>query len=595
MEKPEVKNMKKSSLKYNILACAISGFVIAEIMTYDGQTTVIETNPIELEYESNEVKALETKEQEQLDIVTIDVLLNTDIEYIKEKECVVLSKEMWRLNELEFNLMLDKLSQMENVKEIRVADELRSADERILKLTEEEENRLYEVIGSFKKLEVLSLNWLDYLNDLTPFKDMYNLRELKVNASNVTDLTPISGLTNLEILDLTSNKNLSDITPISNLTSLKQLNLAFNNILDLKPIENLTNLEKLSLFGNIKCEKYPALDSLKGLVNLKELLVYNFEQEDISFLENMHFLERLSLSDGNISDISVLENCHNLIILDLDNNNIEDISVLSRLTKLENVSLENNNIENIESLGNLKNLETLWIGHNNVKDITPLNGLNKIYSLYLEHNQITNIDVLFSMPNLKSVSLDENKIPDISLIEFLILNENINISSIFEGTDITAYQEAIEIKRELKNIDSLELSHLLKYDSSYLEDYDTVYLNEHLFNLSQEEFESVLEKLKQLPNLKNLRIMGPPCYPMYDIGIGALETEENISLLIDTIKQLQSLESLNISFVYLLNDSSFVYELPNLKSVNLEGNGLPSEELQKINEYISDIKRAYSK
>ena len=58
---------------------------------------------------------------------------------------------------------------------------------------------------------------------------------LALIKSNISDISPLAGLTNLQGLFLTSN-NISDISPLAGLTNLETLDLTGNNISDLSPL-----------------------------------------------------------------------------------------------------------------------------------------------------------------------------------------------------------------------------------------------------------------------------------------------------------------------------------------------------------------------
>jgi len=51
-----------------------------------------------------------------------------------------------------------------------------------------------------------------------------NLKNLRLSNNEITDLTPLTGLTKLESLNLNSNK-ITDISPLKGLTDLKYLSL----------------------------------------------------------------------------------------------------------------------------------------------------------------------------------------------------------------------------------------------------------------------------------------------------------------------------------------------------------------------------------
>jgi len=104
------------------------------------------------------------------------------------------------------------------------------------------------------------------ISDISPLAGLTNLKELNLWANKISDLTPLAGFTNLRNLELVDNK-ISDLTPLVGLTNLKILHLSKNNISDLTPLAGLINLEVLSSRNN----NISDLSPLAGLTNLKQL------------------------------------------------------------------------------------------------------------------------------------------------------------------------------------------------------------------------------------------------------------------------------------------------------------------------------------
>jgi len=137
-------------------------------------------------------------------------------------------------------------------------------------------------------------------SDIIPLKHMKNLEVLKLGRNQISDLTPLSGLTSLTVLFLYDNKRISDLKPLSKLTKLTNLSLYDNRISDLSPLSNLTNLVNLALNDN----QISDLSPLKNLVNLTELgLRYN-QISDLKPLSDLKNLKKLSLGNNQISDWS---------------------------------------------------------------------------------------------------------------------------------------------------------------------------------------------------------------------------------------------------------------------------------------------------
>lgn len=65
------------------------------------------------------------------------------------------------------------------------------------------------------------------ISDLTPLSGLTSLIGLRLAANSCTDLGPFRGLASPQYLELTGN-GITDITPLSGLTNLMQFDLRFN-------------------------------------------------------------------------------------------------------------------------------------------------------------------------------------------------------------------------------------------------------------------------------------------------------------------------------------------------------------------------------
>ena len=254
---------------------------------------------------------------------------------------------------------------------------------------------------------ILNLRNLDAPNsgitDLTGLEHAHNLSFLNlgaeyiegkgnVNSNTVSNLQPLSGLTNLISLRL-QNNNISDISALSTLKNLTQLYLYNNNISDISALSTLKNLHTLWLYNN----NISDISTLSALKNLTQLYLYNNNISDISALLTLKNLHTLWLYNNNISDISALSTLKNLHTLWLYNNNISDISALSTLKNLHMLYLHSNNISDISALSTLKNLHTLWLQDNNISDISALSALKNLTLLWLQDNNISDISPLLAL------------------------------------------------------------------------------------------------------------------------------------------------------------------------------------------------------
>ena len=87
------------------------------------------------------------------------------------------------------------------------------------------------------------------VSDLTPLAGLENLRVLKLSKNRISDITSLAGLVNLEVLQLQQNQ-IEDFTPLVGLVNLKELNLSENQIEDFTPILKLPKLQNVEVYGN---------------------------------------------------------------------------------------------------------------------------------------------------------------------------------------------------------------------------------------------------------------------------------------------------------------------------------------------------------
>lgn len=143
-----------------------------------------------------------------------------------------------------------------------------------------------------------------------------NLKKLKLNENEISDISPLKNLTKLEYLEIQRNR-IVDVNPLKNLTNLKFLKLYNNLIEDIAPLSNLANLTGLDLHYNVTVDG-----------------------------DESHKI----ISKG-ITDISALKNLKKLEFLDISANRIEDISILKNFDKIKDLDFSGNRVKNYEGLG----------------------------------------------------------------------------------------------------------------------------------------------------------------------------------------------------------------------------------------------------
>ncbi|MDE0554338.1 MAG: leucine-rich repeat domain-containing protein, partial [Candidatus Poribacteria bacterium] len=257
------------------------------------------------------------------------------------------------------------------------------------------------------------------------------------NSNEISNLSPLSGMTRLEYLDLGRNL-ISDVSVLSGMVSLTYLDLYDNYISDVSALSRLTNLTSLDLYNNL-ISNVSALASMTGLeslfleqnsisdvsalASLTSLETLNLENNvisDVSALSGLTSLADLDIGENTISDISALANLSNLKWLDLENNVILDVSALASLTRLETLFLEGNVISDLSPLSNLANLTDLDFSGNVISDVSALANLTSLIRLWFHANTISDLSPLGNLTNLERIGFNNNTISDLTPLSNLI-------------------------------------------------------------------------------------------------------------------------------------------------------------------------------
>ena len=341
------------------------------------------------------------------------------INYIEEDDiidliCYILSETDNKRYEI--NLRKVELNSMNNL--FKIYDNNKEIFEILVKLFE---SNKYKVINSSEKMSIelyfvimnnnvnISLELNVNLNG--DFRDDYNFMlkneiiELKKKFSKE--------INDLKKENKSINKELNEIKEIINnlcKNNKSNNNNITNSIIIRESKNNIDNDNTQNIIGMANKKKDTNLD-LSG-----KKIDFNY----LRSLMNYPYLEKLNLSNCNISDISALSKCSfkHLQLLNLSNNQIKDISPLKQVQfqKLTELNLEQNKISNIEPLSkiDLTHLERLNLSNNNISEISVFDRVNAphLKFLNLNYNLIDDITVFGSdeFKEMKVLHLDNNKI-----------------------------------------------------------------------------------------------------------------------------------------------------------------------------------------
>lgn len=184
------------------------------------------------------------------------------------------------------------------------------------------------------------------------------------------------------------------------------------------------------------------LSGIQNLTGLTRLSMNNRGLTDIGPLAGLTGLTALNLHTNWISDISALRDMTRLTSLFLSENPLTDISPLSELTELRVLRLHRhgdfiggqnprsylgasgilftNAISDISPLAKLTKLEDLNIHTQEVSDLTPLSGLASIVELRLAGNLFTDLSPLRGLTTLQNLELTGNSVTDIGPLSGLV-------------------------------------------------------------------------------------------------------------------------------------------------------------------------------
>lgn len=262
----------------------------------------------------------------------------------------------------------------------------------------------------FESMETLNLSYSKDVNgcyvynnisDITPISNLTNLRNLFLSSNHILDISPISKLTKLNNLELEDN-NIEDITALADLLSLSTLNLNYNNIHSIQSLSYLKRLSILTINNNIVYDIQPLVD-LKN--NLMILELRHNRIHDLSPASELINLIYLDLSHNWAAIKATISDLQKLTYLNLTETCLSGISFLflREMNNLTVLALRGNQIGDLSSLTKLKNLKYLYLTDNEVSNIGPLSNLNNLKAIYLENNWISDI-----APLVENSGLDEH-------------------------------------------------------------------------------------------------------------------------------------------------------------------------------------------
>ena len=206
------------------------------------------------------------------------------------------------------------------------------------------------------------------------------IKYLKINSSNIVDLTGIEAFINLKHFECSFNQIQS--LNISNLSSLHTLYCSSNQLTTL-------NLSGMTAFKRIKCDNnlLSSLD-VSNLYNLRLLYCNNNQLNNLEFSNNTYLFDL---------------NCKNNILTNIN---------LSESTNLEYLNISNNQLSSLELTNNIL-LKAMGCYNNQIISLN-INNLNELLSLLCNNNHLTSLDVS-GAHKLKRLECNDNELISLNL------------------------------------------------------------------------------------------------------------------------------------------------------------------------------------
>lgn len=317
------------------------------------------------------------------------------------------------------------------------------------------------------QLELMGLGLTD--EDILDLKYMINLRYLNLDNNDLTDLSPVSGLTDLEQLSVYKNPDLTDLSPLAGLTGLRNVNfdsslvtdysfmagltkleyVQLDNVqedMDLSFLSGLTNVKSIFINGNISDLSF--LSGMTGLQSLNLNVSPSLEELDLSFAANMTELTQLEIHNYSqdtvfVTDLTPLAGLTRLQILSIPAE-VKSLAPLAGLTELRSLNLYTRNgnssyypLTDISALSGMTKLASLNIGLGDVKDLSPISGLANLTQLYLYGNfNCPDLQFLSGLAKLTNLSIELGDVKDLSPVSGLTSLTDLQIYGNFSCSDL---------------------------------------------------------------------------------------------------------------------------------------------------------------
>lgn len=222
------------------------------------------------------------------------------------------------------------------------------------------------------------------------------------------------------VLDL-SDCFVRSLPELGQLTWLESLNLGstFHGALsarearglawDLRPLLTLTSLKALFL---ARVSWIPI--SFAPLRNLERLDVSNANISDLTQFKELTRLAQLSFRNTRVRDLTPLSALKELRILNATATNVSDLQPLAELTKLRELYLRETDAAHLKPLSKLTELVTLDIARTPIGDLTPLSELRNLITLDLRGCPVSDLSPIADLQRVARLDISSSRVKDLT-------------------------------------------------------------------------------------------------------------------------------------------------------------------------------------
>ncbi len=240
-----------------------------------------------------------------------------------------------------------------------------------------------------------------HTSDLTPLRDLINLKQLTLDSAAIRDLSPIQNLSNVTTLSI-GGTGVSDLSALRNFRHLRVLGLKGSRVTDLSPIADIASLEELTIGG----DQIPSLPALRKLPKLTKLSLFESRPVDLTPIGELTQLEDLSIYGPVKLSLSPLRRMKKLSSLSLTQ--YGDFSSLMQL-------------EDPNAIAELHELRKLVLFEVQITDVTFMVGLSKLTEFSAINCPVVNIKDIEHAQSLVSVQFTNAPLVEILLCSICLI------------------------------------------------------------------------------------------------------------------------------------------------------------------------------